>query len=261
MSMFNGYDNFVMFEPREKLNKKLYMCDKKFHLDTILTLYRVPVGRIGLVFVNGKDIKLNLIEPMTKKIYKTTSIGSDTMKLIGKTKKGGSSSGRYGRIRDNKRKNSTDKIVNLIMNSFFDFDRCASLIDILVLSGPSTLKTEVGNTSDIKKYFGDITEIYSINHNDIKTINDKFYGNLVDLKDKRIDKVKKLMITDSDKLIIGREELDHHINMCNMSEIYVNSLRLVDEIKERKLHDPEIILVESSGFLDNMGGFIGIKFY
>ena len=67
--MFSGYKGCECFEPREKLTKKLYRCDKVFHLDHVIKLYQIPKGKIGCVFVNGKDIVMNQIEPFTKKTF------------------------------------------------------------------------------------------------------------------------------------------------------------------------------------------------
>lgn len=258
--MFDGYNDLLMFEPCDKLNKKIYRCDKRFHVEYLIKMYQKPIGSIGCVFVDGKVIKFVTIKSITKNMHKSKQIYSSTMKLIGKTKKGGSSSARYGRIRDNHRKGNICKISTLLVEHYYNFKTNKSLVDLMVICGPGTLKNEI--YEDVKKYFNSNSiKIQPIDHFDASEIGSQFYGDLVDIKDRRILKPIDLMVMNPDLLIIGSDELAQSIESCNMKEIYVNSHDLMRDIERKIVHSPEIILVNNSNFLNSMGGFVGIKYY
>lgn len=259
MSMFSGYKNFVVFEPREKIKKKIYRCDKRFHLDGIKQIYQIPVGKIGCIYLNGKDVKLNIIEPFNKKHFKSKSVGKNTMHLIGETGRGGQSALRISRNRKIQRNKELKKVAEQSMEAFYDFDTNKCKVDLMVISGPASLKKELGGSSSIKKYLQ--PKFFPQDHFDIRSIIENFYGDLVDVKDCRIEKPKQIMETNPEKLIIGEKELEQHITMCNIDELYVGCRDKLREIKKRLNHQPKLILIENSQFLDQMGGVIGIKYY
>lgn len=259
--MFDGYSEHLMFEPVVELKRKCYKCDKIFHLDDILRLYSRPVGKIGYAFVNGKDIKINMIESINMKNFKVQQIDSSSMKLIGKTRRGGQSALRYSRNRDAKRKDDVNKIADKILLNLFDFESHVSMVDILVLSGPSKLKVDISNVPEIKKYFNGKIRIHTSEKDNINGINREFHGELVDISDERINKVRDVFIRNPEKLIIGDKELLEHIEMCNISEIYVKSEKIEKKIRKRLLHEPNIIVIKNSKFLDDLGGKVGIKYY
>ena len=249
----------LLFEPCDKLGRKIYRCDKRFHLDNVTELYRNPIGSIGCVFTDGKVIKFNIIEPMNQTNFKSRQLYSSTMKLIGKTRKGGSSSARYGRIRENQRKNNVSKIADKVMDYYYDADINKSMVDLLIICGPGTLKSEIGTDNDMQKIFS--VKVHSMDHLNLIDINEKFVGELVDIKNSRILVPQKALIMNPDSLIIGEREIKAYIEQCNIKEIYVNNYRLFERFTKETQHGPEIIIVENSQFLDSLGGFVGIKYY
>ena len=224
-------------------------------------MYENPKGSIGCVFVNGKDITMIQIDPFNSKLFKLTKKYDSGMRLMSRTRRGGSSAGRFSRYRDLARKNHLSEISSTTLDIFFDFNTHSQCVDILVICGPAMMKQELGEMPDVKKYFGKSLVIISIDHLDPQIILDRVYGLLIDKKDNRIHKPQQLFETQPDQIIIGEKEIEQHIEECNLKELYVNSPSLSRNFSKLIKHSVEIILIENSTFLTSMGGFIGIKYY
>lgn len=265
MNIFSSYNGYTIFEPIVKLTKKIYKCDKKFHLDYITNLYQVPKGKIGCVFVNGKEIIMVQIEPFNSNTFKLTKKYNSEMRLMSQTRRGGSSAGRYSRYRELGRKNHLSDICSKVLEIFFDFETHSSNVDILVICGPSSMKHELSVMDDIDKYFGKSLIKLSNEHFTPHFIIENVYGLLIDKKDMRIMKPQQLIETNPNLLIIGEKELLNMIDECNVKELYVSRQELFRDFSkkfnDKNICKTEIILIENSTFLTNMGGFIGIKYY
>ena len=127
------------------------------------------------------------------------------------------------------------------------------------------MKHELSVMDDINKYFGKSLIKLSNEHFTPHFIIENVYGLLIDKKDMRIMKPQQLIETNPNLLIIGEKELLNMIDECNVKELYVSKQELFRDfskkLNDKKICKTEIILIENSTFLTNMGGFIGIKYY
>lgn len=134
VSKVEGQDNFIteIFEPPEELNVRLYRCDQTFVLEPLEEMLEVK-ELFGLVVIERQEATIGLL--VGKKIKVLQKF--DSM-IPGKTNKGGQSSARYARIRDNMAKDFYRKIARVMKEEFFNLK---GLKGILV-GGPGPTKED-----------------------------------------------------------------------------------------------------------------------
>jgi len=134
VSKIEGQDDFIteVFEPPEELNARLYRCDQTFVLELLEEMLEIKEV-YGLVVLDRKEATIGLL--IGKKIKVLQKFASF---VPGKTTKGGQSSARYGRIRENMARDFFRKIAGVLKKEFFDLP---SLKGIL-LGGPGPAKED-----------------------------------------------------------------------------------------------------------------------
>ncbi len=134
VSQTEGQDNFITesFEPPEELNVRLYRCDQTFVLDPLEEMLEVK-ELYGLVALDRKEATIGLL--VGKKIKILSKFDSF---VPGKTTKGGQSSARYGRIRENMAKDFFRKIAETMKQEFFNLEGLKGII----LGGPGPAKED-----------------------------------------------------------------------------------------------------------------------
>jgi len=134
VSKVEGQANFITeaFEPPEELNVRLYRCDQTFVLEPLDEMLEVK-ELYGLVVIERQEATIGLLVGKKIKILQKM----DSM-IPGKTNKGGQSSARYARIRENMAKEFFRKIAIVVKDEFFNLK---GLKGILV-GGPGPTKED-----------------------------------------------------------------------------------------------------------------------
>ena len=134
VSKVEGQANFITeaFEPPEELNVRLYRCDQTFVLEPLEDMLEVK-ELYGLVVIERQEATIGLL--VGKKIKVLQKF--DSM-IPGKTNKGGQSSARYARIRENMARDFYRKIAKVMKEEFFSLK---GLKGILV-GGPGPTKED-----------------------------------------------------------------------------------------------------------------------
>jgi len=134
VSQVQGQDNFITetFEPPEELGVRLYRCDQTFVLDPLEEMLEVK-ELYGLVALDRKEATIGIL--IGKKIKILSKFDSF---VPGKTTKGGQSSARYGRIRDNIAKAFFKKVAETMKTEFFHLESLKGII----LGGPGPAKED-----------------------------------------------------------------------------------------------------------------------
>lgn len=144
----------VDFEPSISLNTSLYLCDNKFHVEDVLSLY-ASKDTYGYIIISGKMLLLAKVDQNIKICSKIS------VNLPNKNRKGGQSSVRFDRLCQEKRHNYLTKSNEEIINIFISND----LINVagLIIAGPADLKNELIklNSFDyrLKPYILDVIDI------------------------------------------------------------------------------------------------------
>jgi peptide chain release factor subunit 1 len=135
VSQIEGQDDFLVevFEPPEEMNMRLYRCDQTFVLDPLFEMLEVK-ELYGLLVVEKQGATIGLLIGKKIKILQRL----DSM-VPGKTNKGGQSSQRYARIRDNMAKEFYRKIAETMKQEFYPL---GSTLKGILIGGPGPTKED-----------------------------------------------------------------------------------------------------------------------
>jgi peptide chain release factor subunit 1 len=123
------------FEPIKAINKSLYRCDNKFHVDDLI-LSLSDDQKFGFIIVDGSGALYALLAGENKEILSKISVD-----LPKKHRKGGQSAQRFGRIRLEKRHRYLTKVSDLATQVFITND--LPNVDGLILAGSSVFKNDI----------------------------------------------------------------------------------------------------------------------
>ncbi len=134
VSKIEGQADFItkVFEPPEELNVRLYRCDQTFVLEPLEEMLEAK-ELYGLVALDRKEATIGIL--IGKKIKILSKFDSF---VPGKTTKGGQSSQRYSRIRDNMAKAFFKKVAETMKAEFFHLENLKGII----LGGPGPAKED-----------------------------------------------------------------------------------------------------------------------
>jgi len=138
--VFDGKEKKIAidFEPLKPINTSLYLCDSRFHVEALKDLLENN-ETYGFVIMDGHGTLFGSLSGSAKEVLHKVSVD-----LPKKQKKGGQSSKRFSRIRDEKRHNYVHKIAEECVRQFITADR--PNVKGLVLAGCADFKQVLFNS-------------------------------------------------------------------------------------------------------------------
>jgi peptide chain release factor subunit 1 len=125
----------IDFEPHKPLNRFIYGCDSKFNVDILKGLFENE-DVYGFIVVDGAGVLYGTLQGNTREI-----LHKFTVELPKKHNKGGQSSIRFARLRDEKRHNYLRKVAETATQVFITSDK--PNVSGLVLAGSADFKNEL----------------------------------------------------------------------------------------------------------------------
>ena len=126
------------FEPFKPINQFLYFCDNRFHTDALQTLLEDD-DKFGFVVVDGNGALYGTLQGNTREVLQKIVV-----QLPKKHGRGGQSSVRFARIREEKRHNYLRKVAELCTFHFISEDK--PNVSGLVLAGSANFKSELSGS-------------------------------------------------------------------------------------------------------------------
>ena len=258
--VFSTYHGCLLFEPPKKIGQNFYMCDKRFHLDPILEMYKEGTT-FGIVFITGKMYLFYKIIK-TGEHYDSKKIYSSTVRLPKKQKKGGQSAQRFCRIRNNEEAAYIKKVSERVIEYFVDLETGKATVKKIIFAGPSSKKEKLKNEPLIQQYFSFNTVIFNTSDlNDtvifetLNNVKNLFESNNIANEEKVLDFVKNLLATTDEKTVYGVKEINEAFG----------SLKLIITDKETlpllKIDTKCEVKLVSKERLNRIIGTIGLKWY
>lgn len=122
-------------EPIKPINTSLYMCDSRFHVESLMALFEDDT-KYGFVIMDGHGTLFATLQGNVQTIIQQISV--DLPKKHGR---GGQSSVRFARLRVERRLAYTKKVAELVTSIFIT--NSISNVEGLILGGHSDLKNEL----------------------------------------------------------------------------------------------------------------------
>jgi len=126
------------FEPHKPINTSLYLCDNKFHTESLQELLESD-SKFGFIVMDGNGTLFGTVAGNTREV-----IHKFTVDLPKKHGRGGQSALRFARLRDEKRHNYVRKVAELAVQHYITGDKVN--VTGLVLAGSADFKTELGQS-------------------------------------------------------------------------------------------------------------------
>ncbi|KAJ7581525.1 peptide chain release factor eRF1/aRF1 [Mycena floridula] len=126
------------FEPHKPINTSLYLCDNKFHTESLSELLESD-SRFGFIVMDGNGTLFGTLAGNTREV-----MHKFTVDLPKKHGRGGQSALRFSRLRDEKRHNYVRKVAELAVQHFITNDKVN--VTGLVLAGSADFKTELSQS-------------------------------------------------------------------------------------------------------------------
>nr|Q9BMX3.1 RecName: Full=Eukaryotic peptide chain release factor subunit 1; Short=Eukaryotic release factor 1; Short=eRF1 [Sterkiella histriomuscorum]AAK07828.1 eukaryotic release factor 1 [Oxytricha trifallax] len=131
------------FEPFRPINQFLYFCGGKFQTEPLLSLL-ADDDKFGFIIVDGNGALYATLQGNSREILQKI-----TVELPKKHRKGGQSSVRFARLREEKRHNYLRKVAELANQNFITNDR--PNVTGIVLAGNAAFKNELAETDMLDK--------------------------------------------------------------------------------------------------------------
>lgn len=271
----------ILFEPPKKLNLMYYRCDVSFCLDPILEMFDDEIS-YGICLISGEELYV-YIANVSDNRFDLKIINKLNIELETRTRRGGSSSARYGRINDKAKNYNKNTFTEMIVSSYMTDNHTKCKIKKLILAGPTDMKKEITETQlfqqHLQKYLFKLINTNGINQT---TAHDVMENILVEIKYSNVkdvdNEIENHIKNNYELLAIGRTECQECIDNKNIKKIYVcksliqqnqlyeenkinlnSTLEMLDELK-KNIRDITIIFSESQ-VLKTYGGWMVVKKY
>ena len=249
------------FIPPNPVNRSIYKCDKVFHLDHLLDLYKT-YDTYAIVLVSGKRSDFYLYSKNNTVFVQ--SIKSD---LPNQHKTGGSSAPRFGRIRDEKICLHMRRICESMVRIFCSDGKFNHIG--LYVAGPAELKDRI-QTEDLfesyfKKYLVQTLTIGEITDQTIGLIA-KMIGQVTEIntvsKTGDIIASFEAMIANPetfDLIVFGIQNVLDELDTGSIAEVFIVNDTIGDLLPEN--FKGVINIIGSKSFEEKYGSIVGIKYF
>jgi len=254
------FSDVYVFEPPKPVRKSYYKCDKVFHLDDLLELYTV-YDTYAIVLISGKRTDFYEYSKNDTKLLKSVSI-----ELQSQSKKGGSSSARYGRIIASKH-DAYIKYMSELMFKIYVTDNVFQHIG-LILAGPTMVKDQIQLEplflQHFQKYLLNVITTPEITDGTINMVTDilteQIYGTSVD--NKIIEYFEKIINDDKsiDLIVFGKEYVLNELENNSLAEIFVN-MNFIEMIDEKLLDKVKVNVIQNKTFVQKYSEIVGLRYY
>lgn len=126
----------IDFEPCKPIPSPVYLCDARFHTESLSAMLETDERRFGFIIVDGSGALFAVVSGSNREILHRLSVD-----LPRKHARGGQSALRFARLRIEKRHNYLRKVAETALAVFVEPESGRVLLDGLVLAGLADFKT------------------------------------------------------------------------------------------------------------------------
>lgn len=260
-----------MFEPPKKLKLMYYRCNVKFCLDSIIDMFD-DEDNYGLCLISGEELFVYIASVSGQRID-IKMVDKENIELETRTRRGGSSSGRYGRINDKAKKFNKTEFTEIIVKSYMTENHTKCKIKKLIMAGPTDMKKEISETplfqQHLQKYLFKFVNTNGIHQTTAHDVMEQILLEIKYADVKEVDEeIGKLIENEYDSVTIGEIECEEYILKANIKKLYVCKSQISNDqdicmmLDKAKLEIKGLTIIFSeSSTLKTYGGWVGVKKY
>lgn len=254
--------------PPLKINKNIYLCDKKFHTELIEQLYESH-DYYGIVLISGEELKIYKYQYSNIELIESHSIHRQK-----KHKKGGQSAHRFMMIGQAQVNEYIKLICQKINKHFICSDGNTINIKGLIIAGVGEIKNHVTASTDlhknIKLIIKQIINTSDININSIQSNINQITSNVkIDDQLKILNKFYDYQQQNLNMIVYGNDTINKIINDGLIKELIIHESKKeeFENIISIATHNNCIINIISSitskgsEILTGYGGIVGTLWY
>jgi peptide chain release factor subunit 1 len=262
ISSVEGQENLQVWviEPPKKLKVKIYRCDQTFVLEPLKEMLETEEV-YGLLIIERNEASIGILDGKHVKLLQNMTSG-----IPGKTRAGGQSAARFGRIRESMTKEFFKRVAEAIKKHFFDNKKLKGIL----IGGPIPTKEEFLEQGQLVtalkekviavKDLGDtgIHGLYEL----VNLCQDVLAEQEITKQKQILDEFFTKLAKEPDKVSYGEAEVEDRLNRGAVEKLIISKsldkskIRYFEELA--KSSSPEIYIVTKDTTqgvqFDNLGG-------
>ena len=228
------FDQVTFIIPPKTINNSLYLCDKIFHIEELINLYK-PSIYIGLSIIIGQNTEYYSVDIISMNVEKLSHQNT----RLKSHNKGGSSSARFGRIHDEKVQHYLTSISEDMTRLFSNTntnENNKNEFKYVVISGCGDRKDQLYKYLDKRitnKLIGTVTvESFEIDFI-LPEISKLYFAEESKQEEILLSRFVKSLNTDDGKAIYGPKDIKHNLLSGKLKTLYVNTnVKTREELKQ-----------------------------
>ena len=228
------FDQVTFIIPPKIIKNSLYLCDKIFHIEELINLYR-PSIYIGLSIIIGQNTEYYSVDIISMNVEKLSHQNT----RLKSHNKGGSSSARFGRIHDEKVQHYLTSISEDMTRLFSNTntnENNKNEFKYVVISGCGDRKDQLYKYLDKRitnKLIGTVTvESFEMDFI-LPEISKLYFAEESKQEEILLSRFVKSLNTDDGKAIYGPEDIKHNLLSGKLATLYVNTnTKTREELKQ-----------------------------
>lgn len=259
-------DAIFYFEPPMPVKRFVYFCDKRFHLDKILPLFQCDEGsadKYGVCVVGGSEAHMYYYLPDVDQFKSTNNTKGA---LRNKHGRGGYSQNRYQRLRENEVHALVVKMTELCEKTCLA--PSGPLVKGLVLVGCGERKKQVSDRlkslrADLPASFVTLVTSDGSEEASMLAAKDVILESLRPREERDAEReVAKMVEVTPDLLVFGEREVTAYLDNEMLRRVFIVKDRIDHDLEDTLAStSAEVICFNVSGFLEQYGGMIGVKYF
>ncbi|MFA5061438.1 MAG: peptide chain release factor aRF-1 [Candidatus Pacearchaeota archaeon] len=266
ISEVEGQDNFQVWavEPPKKLKVKIYRCDQIFVLDPLKEMLETEEV-YGLLIIERNEASIGILDGKHVKLLQNMTSG-----IPGKTRAGGQSAARFGRIRESMAKEFFKRVAEAMKTHFFDNKKLKGIL----IGGPIPTKEEFLEQGQLVTALKDkVVAVKDLGDTGIHGLYELVNLCQDVLAEQEITKQKQILdefftklAKEPDKISYGEAEVEDRLNRGAVEKLILSKsldkskIKKFEEIAKNFSTEVHIVTKDTAQGVqfDNLGGVGGI---
>ncbi len=262
VSDVEGQENLQIWaiEPPKKLKVKIYRCDQVFVLDPLREMLETEEV-YGLLVIERNEASIGILDGRNVKLLQKMTSG-----IPGKTRAGGQSAARFGRIRDSMTKEFFKRVAGAMKSHFFDNKKLKGIL----IGGPIPTKEEFLEQGQLVTALKEkVIAVRDLGDTGMPGLNELVNLCQDVLAEQEITKQKQILdefftklAKEPDKVSYGEAEIEDRLNKGAVEKIIIskslekNKIRKFEELAKATSSEIHIVTKDTTQGVqfDNLGG-------
>lgn len=259
---------YELIAPPLPITRKLYRCDKVFHLNNLLELYQ-DHSKNGLVLIRGELVEMYLFQGTKRELVDKITICRQKAQ-----KKGGSSANRFLHTQQNQVESYIASVADRVGKVYFDSSVGKPRVKILLVGGTGDLHKRMVAHKDFEHRLDGFVRLVNISDSDCVESLMPEISNLANESEIKEDisqmmALQEMIARNPGQIVYGTDELRRCISSKMIKKLYIHA-EAVDAFGDSSIRGvldggAEVVYIKAytaqTKFILDYGGAIATTWY